>query len=310
MDDEHLQAAAEVELTSAAISCIESFLDSSWAERGLAENSLSSYRHDLISLHRFLQLHKLTLQQVDHALMQDYLQTRFRQGHAAASVIRAVSTLRSYFRWAEEHQLIRHDPTALLTAPHNRKSLPKALSEQQVRALLEIDCESRLGWRDQAMLELMYAAGLRVSEVINVCLHDVNMQQGVIRVTGKGGKQRLVPLGEVAQRAVSDYLQHQRPGLLRGYPSDRLFPGTRGKSMSRQACWYMIRRRAVQAGIEQNVSPHMLRHSFATHLLDHGADLRVVQLLLGHSDLATTQIYTHIAKDSLKAMHSKHHPRA
>ncbi len=308
--DQRTLDAAGVDLTPAAFSLLEAFLDSCWAERGLAENSLCSYRQDLLGLHRYLQVQGLTLQQVNHAILQDYLQYQFRRGQSASSVIRAVSTLRQYFRWAEEHQHIAADPTALIGAPHQRRILPKALSEQQVQALLDIDTTSRLGWRDRAMLELMYAAGLRVSELATVRMHDVSMQQGVVRISGKGGKERLVPLGEQALQAIAEYLQQQRPLLLRGHDSDLLFPGRQGQAMSRQACWHMIRRRARQAGIRHKVSPHMLRHSFATHLLDHGADLRVVQLLLGHSDLATTQIYTHVARDSLKSLHGRHHPRA
>jgi len=308
--DQATANAAEETVSPAAFSMLEAFLDSCWAERGLAENSLYSYRHDLLSLHRYLQRQKLTLCEVSHAVLQDYLQHQFARGQTAASVIRAVSTLRQYFRWAEEQQHIAADPTALIDSPHNRRNLPKAMSEQQVSALLDVDTTSRLGWRDRAMLELMYAAGLRVSELIAVRMHDISLQQGVIRVVGKGGKERLVPLGEQALQAVLDYLRQQRTELLRGQPSDLLFPGRQGKIMSRQSCWHMIRRRARQAGIQTSVSPHMLRHSFATHLLDHGADLRVVQLLLGHSDLATTQIYTHVAKDSLKSLHGKHHPRA
>ena len=218
--------------------------------------------------------------------------------------------LRQFFRWADEHGHIKSDPTALITSPHNRRSLPKALSEQQVTALLDIDVRTRLGWRDRAMLELLYAAGLRVSELINVRLHDINMQQGVIRIAGKGGKERLVPLGRAGAASAQRVFATAAPAVMRGQSSDLLFPGRQGQPMSRQACWHMIRRRAVQAGIQQRISPHMLRHSFATHLLDHGADLRVVQLLLGHGDLATTQIYTHVAKDSLKSLHGRHHPRA
>lgn len=308
-DQQPINAAGDA-LPPAAFSLLEAFLDSCWAERGLAQNSLSSYRHDLLSLHRYLQSRKLSLHEVSHAELQDYLQHQFSRGQTAASVIRAVSTLRQYFRWAEEQQHIEADPTALIATPHRRRNLPKALSEQQVSALLDIDPASRLGWRDRAMLELMYAAGLRVSELIAIRMHDISMQQGVIRITGKGGKERLVPLGEQALQAVTDYVQQQRADLLRGHSSELLFPGRQGKAMSRQSCWHMIRRRACQAGIATSVSPHMLRHSFATHLLDHGADLRVVQLLLGHSDMATTQIYTHIAKDSLKSLHGKHHPRA
>lgn len=309
VDQQPTNAAGDA-LPPAAFSLLEAFLDSCWAERGLAENSLSSYRHDLINLHRYLHARGMSLHDVSHAVLQDYLQCQFSRGQTAASVIRAVSTMRQYFRWAEEQQHIHADPTALIGAPHGRRNLPKAMSEQQVSALLDIDTSTRLGWRDRAMLELMYAAGLRVSELIAVRMHDISMQQGIIRIAGKGGKERLVPLGEQALQAVSDYLQQQRADLLRGHSSDLLFPGRQGKAMSRQSCWHMIRRRAQRAGIQNSVSPHMLRHSFATHLLDHGADLRVVQLLLGHSDLATTQIYTHVAKDSLKSLHGKHHPRA
>lgn len=308
--DQQIINTADQALPAAVFSMLEAFLDSCWAERGLADNSLSSYRHDLLSLHRYLQAHTLTLSEVSHGVLQDYLQHQFSRGQTAASVIRAVSTLRQYFRWAEEYHHIDTDPTALIAAPHKRRNLPKALSEQQLAALLDVETTSRLGWRDRAMLELMYAAGLRVSELISVRMHDISLQQGVIRVVGKGGKERLVPLGEQALQAVQDYLQQQRAELLRGHSSELLFPGRQGKAMSRQSCWHMIRRRALKAGILSKVSPHMLRHSFATHLLDHGADLRVVQLLLGHSDLATTQIYTHIARDSLQSLHAKHHPRA
>ena len=205
---------------------------------------------------------------------------------------------------------IQKDPSALIESPKLGRGLPKALSETQVENLLGApDTETPLGLRDRTMLELMYATGLRVSELVGLELSNINLNQGVVRVTGKGGKERLVPLGEEAADWLRRYLESARPELMKGADAPQVFVTNRKSGMTRQAFWHSIRRHALQAGIDKDVSPHMLRHSFATHLLNHGADLRVVQLLLGHSDLSTTQIYTHIAREGLKQMHSKHHPR-
>jgi integrase/recombinase XerD len=207
--------------------------------------------------------------------------------------------------------LIQADPTALIESPKLGRGLPKALSEQQVSGLLDAPkATTALGLRDRTMLELMYASGLRVSELVELQLVNVNLNQGVVRVLGKGGKERLVPLGEEAIAWLQRYLREARPGLMGGQSSPLVFVTSRKKGMTRQAFWHAIRKHARAAGISQPVSPHMLRHSFATHLLNHGADLRVVQLLLGHSDLSTTQIYTHVAREGLKKLHSKHHPRS
>jgi len=289
---------------------IEQFLDTIWAERGLSSHSLASYRYDLLRFNKYLKSQRVSLleTQRDHVL--SYLADQVKKGKSSRSLSRYLSCLRQFFGQLKRTGQIDQDPTRLVSGPKLGRGLPKALSEQQVEALIEgPDTKTSLGLRDRAMLELMYATGLRVSELVNLELENVSQQQGVIRVLGKGGKERLIPMGEVAQNWLDRYLTTARPELLGGSYESRVFVTRRKHGMTRQAFWYALRRVAALAGIEESISPHMLRHSFATHLLNHGADLRVVQLLLGHSDLSTTQIYTHVAQEGLVSLHKKHHPR-
>jgi integrase/recombinase XerD len=289
---------------------IDAFLDTLWAERGLSRNTLQSYRYDLGRLSEFLGRRGTVLVSAGREDLLQFLAAQLQAGRSPRTLSRHLSGFRQFYRWLLREGRIRRDPTALIESPKLGRGLPKALSEEQVNRLLDApDTATELGLRDRTMLELMYASGLRVSELVGLELHNLNLNQGVLRVTGKGGKDRLVPLGEEALSWVQRYLKASRPALMGGAECPRLFVTARRKGMTRQAFWHGIRKHAQAAGITQPVSPHMLRHSFATHLLNHGADLRVVQLLLGHSDLSTTQIYTHIAREGLKQLHRKHHPR-
>ncbi len=289
---------------------IERFLDNVWAERGLSDNSLQSYRHDLLHLQNSLAIGNKTLKAATREDLLAVLAAEIQQGKSPRSVARYLSAYRQFYRWLVREGAISSDPVALIESPKTGRGLPKALTEQQVETLLAApDLDSRLGKRDKAMLELMYATGLRVSELVGLELSNLNLNQGVVRVMGKGRKERLVPIGDVAHDSLKLYLASGRPEFLKGAQTDSIFVTSRKNAMTRQAFWYMVRRYAAQCDIPQKLSPHMLRHSFATHLLNHGADLRVVQLLLGHSDLSTTQIYTHIAREGLKRLHETHHPR-
>jgi integrase/recombinase XerD len=291
-------------------SLIELFLDSIWAERGLSQNTLRSYRYDLLQL--ALHQEKLAgdLRSANRENLLHFLAQQVQAGRSPRSLSRYLSGFRQFYQWLLREGRIFKDPSALIESPKLGRGLPKALSEQQVVALLEApDAATPLGLRDRTMLELMYATGLRVSELVSLEIANLSINQGVVRVTGKGGKERLVPLGEEAISWLQRYLLESRPEMMRGGDCPLVFVTARKKGMTRQAFWHAIRKHAKFAGIGKPVSPHMLRHSFATHLLNHGADLRVVQLLLGHSDLSTTQIYTHIARERLKQLHSKHHPR-
>jgi len=289
---------------------IERFLDSLWAERGLSDNSLQSYRHDLTNLHNRLAGRGKSLAGATREDLLSILAAEMRRGKSPRSLSRYLSAYRQFYRWLLREGKIASDPVALIESPKTGRGLPKALTEEQVEALLRApDTGTSLGQRDRAMLELMYATGLRVSELVNLELSSINLNQGVVRVIGKGNKERLVPIGDEAHESLKNYLSAGRSGLLQGVQTDTVFVTSRKAGMTRQAFWYMVGRYAVQCGIPKKLSPHMLRHSFATHLLNHGADLRVVQLLLGHSDLSTTQIYTHIAREGLKRMHEAHHPR-
>jgi integrase/recombinase XerD len=289
---------------------VEAFLDSIWAERGLSENTLQSYRYDLLQLTAHQLKRNSDLKSASREDLLHFLASRVQQGRSPRSLSRYLSGFRQFYRWLLRDGRIHRDPSALIESPRLGRGLPKALNEQQVEALLEApDVDTPLGLRDRAMLELMYATGLRVSELIGLELTNLNLNQGVVRVVGKGNKERLVPMGEESISWLLRFLNHGRPALMRGAECTKIFVTARKAGMTRQAFWHSIRKHALVAAIEQRVSPHMLRHSFATHLLNHGADLRVVQLLLGHSDLSTTQIYTHIAREGLKQLHSKHHPR-
>ena len=291
---------------------IAGFLDRAWAESGLSRQTLDSYRRDLEGLARWLAARGRGLAGVDRQGLFDYLADRTAQGYAARSNARLLSALRAYFAQQLRLGLREDDPTARLDPPKLRRSLPKALSESEVEALIQApDAASPAGLRDRAMVELMYATGLRVSELVNLPAAAVNLRQGVLRVTGKGNKERLVPMGEEAQHWLERYLAEARPALAGGRAAVALFLGREAAPLSRQQFWNVVKKLALAAGIDPaRVSPHGLRHSFATHLLNHGADLRTLQMLLGHSSLSTTQIYTLVAREGLKRLHQQHHPRA
>ena len=292
---------------------IEGFIDHLWMENGLSENTLSAYRNDLAGFSRWLTEDKSGLCAAGTEKIQQYLSYNFQVQQKRRSVARLLSSLRRFYQFLLREKIISENPTLLVESPKPERSLPSSLNETQVEALLEApDLDDDLGLRDRTMLELLYATGLRVSELINLELSQVSMEPGVLRVVGKGNKERLVPVGEVAIDWLIQYLQSARVNLLRGHAaSHAVFVTRRGSAMSRQAFWYMIKRYALQAGIDaEMLSPHTLRHAFATHLLNHGADLRVVQMLLGHSDISTTQIYTHVADQRLRSLYHQHHPRA
>ncbi|QWA12038.1 site-specific tyrosine recombinase XerD [Sodalis ligni] len=290
---------------------IEQFLDALWLERNLAENTLSAYRLDLQQLDDWLVRQQSSLLSAGAPDLQSYLAARLAEGYKAASSARLLSAMRRFFQYLYREKVRDDDPSALLAAPKLPQRLPKDLSEAQVSALLNAPVlEQPIEIRDKAMLEVLYATGLRVSELVGLTMSDISLRQGVVRVVGKGDKERLVPLGEEAVHWVEYYLEHARPWLMNEHSSDILFPSNRSQKMTRQTFWHRIKHYAILAGIDSaRLSPHVLRHAFATHLLNHGADLRVVQLLLGHSDLSTTQIYTHVATERLKLIHQQHHPR-
>lgn len=291
---------------------IEQFLDALWLERNLADNTLEAYRRDLTSLVQWLGQRKLTLETVQSIDLQELLGERLEGGFKATSSARMLSAIRRLFQYLYREKKRADDPSALLSSPKLPLRLPKDLSEAQVESLLQSPCiDNPIELRDKAMLEVLYATGLRVSELTGLTMSDVSLRQGVVRVLGKGNKERLVPLGEEAVYWVEYFLKYSRPELLNGHSLDILFPSNRAQKMTRQTFWHRIKHYAVLAGIDSDkLSPHVLRHAFATHLLNHGADLRVVQMLLGHSDLSTTQIYTHVATERLRLLHQQHHPRA
>ncbi len=291
---------------------IDRFIDSMWLEHGLSDNSLSSYRLDLKQFSTWLEAnHQLALSQVESAHLLDYLSFRLAKGIKASSTARSLSCLRRFYRYLLREGEIDLDPTLNIDNPKLPKLLPGALSEEDVTRLLDApDVDDAVGLRDKAMLEIMYGSGLRVSELIDLSFDQLNVQQGVIRVFGKGSKERLVPLGEYTLDWLERYLRQGRSMLLSDAPCSVLFPSSRGQKMTRQTFWYRVKKYAVMANIHVSLSPHTLRHAFATHLLNNGADLRVVQLLLGHSNLSTTQIYTHVAKQRLQDLHGQYHPRA
>ncbi|WP_237065613.1 site-specific tyrosine recombinase XerD [Microbulbifer guangxiensis] len=289
---------------------IARWLDMLWAERGASEHTRAAYGRDLRAFAGFCAQAGTGLLAVGREHVQRFLAERHQQGISARSTARALAALRGFYQYCLRQGLIQEDPVALVENPKLPKPLPKSLSEADVEALLEApDLDGALGVRDRTMLELLYACGLRVTELVGLRVSQINLRQGVVRVTGKGRKERLVPMGESAQSWLQRYLSEARPMLLSPGQSDVCFPGRAGQPMTRQAFWYRIKHWAGVAGIEKPLSPHTLRHAFATHLLNHGADLRVVQLLLGHTDLSTTQIYTQVAKARLKSLHREHHPR-
>lgn len=289
---------------------IDRFLDALWLEKGLSDNTRDAYRSDLALFNGWLQEQGLELLHVGREAILDHLAWRVDKAYKPRSTARFLSGARGFYRYLLREKLIQVDPTLQVDMPQLGRPLPKSLSEADVDALLAApDLSEAIGQRDKAMLEVLYACGLRVTELISLTLEQVNLRQGVLRVMGKGSKERLVPMGEEAIVWIERYMRGARDELLAGRPSDVLFPSQRGEQMTRQTFWHRIKHQAVVAGISKSLSPHTLRHAFATHLLNHGADLRVVQMLLGHSDLSTTQIYTHVARARLQDMHAKHHPR-
>ncbi len=287
---------------------IELFLDALWAEHGLSENTLSAYGSDLTIFARWLK--QKTLKDADGADISQFLASRYKQGIGNRSTARILSSLRRFYGYLIRENRITQDPTSLIESPHLGRSLPASLTEKDVELLLDApEITNPLGHRDRTMLEMLYATGLRVSELVKLRFEQVSFRRGVVRIIGKGNKERLVPIGDEAMSWLEDYMAHARKDILSERQSDYLFVTNRADGMTRQAFWHIIKRCAKKAGINKHLSPHTLRHAFATHLLNHGADLRVVQLLLGHSDLSTTQIYTHIARERLKDLHSTYHPR-
>lgn len=309
--ERRVQAMALPPLLDADADAIAAFLDAIWAENGLAQQTLDSYRRDLEGLARWLEGRSGGLAGADRAALFDYLAWRTRGGYSPRSNARLLSAVRAFYAYRLRRGARSDDPSALLEPPKLPRSLPKALAESQIDALLAApEVDTPLGLRDRAMLELMYASGLRVSELVNLPATAVNLRQGVLRVTGKGSKERLVPLGEEAQHWLERYLATARPLLAGKAARLPLFLSVQGEAPTRQQFWGLIKRYAAVAGIDPSkISPHGLRHSFATHLLNRGADLRALQMLLGHSSLSTTQIYTLVAREQLKQLHARHHPR-
>jgi integrase/recombinase XerD len=291
---------------------LDEFGDALWLEDGLSRNTLDSYRRDLNKFAEWLAAQRgHGLLAATHADIQGFLgHLMSGQKAKATSTSRAISSLKRLYRYLLRQNKVAADPTLQIATPKLPRSLPKSLTEADVELLLDApDVDTPLGMRDRTMLEVLYASGLRVSELVNLTVAQVSLDMGVTRVVGKGSKERLVPLGEVALDWVRRYLADARPVLLNGKLSDALFVTQRGEAMTRQMFWYLIKKHAKQGGLHKPLSPHTLRHAFATHLLNHGADLRVVQMLLGHSDISTTQIYTHVARERLKQLHAMHHPR-
>lgn len=287
---------------------IDRVLDALWMERGISDNTLAAYRSDLADFAVWLDRKETSLQQAQDADLRLYLASLDRSSMRTLS--RRLSSMRQFFGYLVREGQMKHDPSARIESPRLGRPLPKSLTEEEVEALLEApDAGTPLGLRDRCMLEVLYATGLRVSELVNLTLTQINQRQGLVRVIGKGNKERLVPLGLEALDWLQKYLQDARPVLAKNHAIDSLFPTRRGGRMTRQAFWHLIKRHARRAGLDKPLSPHVLRHAFATHLLNHGADLRVVQMLLGHSDISTTQIYTHVARERLKNLHAEHHPR-
>lgn len=291
---------------------VEQFLDAMWMERGLSENTLASYRNDLTKLLQWMEAHNYRLDFISISGLQEYQGWLADKDYKQTSRARMLSAIRRLFQYLHREKIRSDDPSALLVSPKLPKRLPKDLSEEQVDALLSApNPEDPIELRDKAMLELLYATGLRVTELVSLTMENISLRQGVVRVIGKGGKERLVPMGENAIEWIETFISQGRSYLLGEQTSDVVFPSKRAQQMTRQTFWHRIKHYAIIAGIDvELLSPHVLRHAFATHLLNYGADLRVVQMLLGHSDLSTTQIYTHVATERLKQLHSEHHPRA
>lgn len=290
------------------LALIDQFLDAVWVEQGLSENTLAAYGSDLRIFAHWLK--DKSLLDIDTGVLSGFLASRYQEGIGNRSSARILSSLRRFYGYYIRENNIAVDPTALIESPHIGRPLPRSLTEEDVESLLNApETAFALGFRDKTMLEMLYATGLRVSELVNLKLDQVSLRQGVVRIIGKGNKERLVPVGEEAMSWLENYLDQTRKNLLGERQCSYVFVTNRADSMTRQAFWHIIKRHAKTAGIGKTLSPHTLRHAFATHLLNHGADLRVVQLLLGHSNLSTTQIYTHIARERLKELHTKYHPR-
>ena len=291
-----------------SLKLIEGFIDSVWMEKGLSKNTLSAYRQDLFNFSSWLKGSKL--ENVDKIKLLEYLAYRLKQGYSTRSTARTLSSLRAFYAFLVAKSVILDNPTSKIDSPKLGHSLPKILSEEDVEKLIkEPDTKTSIGLRDRAMLELLYACGLRISELIKLDILDLNVRQGLVKVMGKGDKERLVPMGEESLDWISLYLSYGRSLLLKNNQSSYLFLSNRGKGMTRQTFWYRIKKYATKAGVDESLSPHTLRHAFATHLINHGADLRTVQLLLGHTSLSTTQIYTEVARHRMKELHREHHPR-
>ena len=287
---------------------IEGFLDSLWMESGLSENTLKAYRADLAHFSRFADARGLGLLDVQRSHVLDYLASML--GASPRTTARRLSALRRFYAHQARGGAVGRDPMDRIDAPRLGRPLPGALTEQEVESLLAApDVGTALGFRDRTMLEVLYATGLRVSELVGLEVSQVSTRQGLVRVVGKGGRERLVPLGEVALDWLERFVRGARPEILDTRSSDAVFPSRRGGAMTRQTFWLLIKRYAAGAGLLHPVTPHTLRHAFATHLLNHGADLRVIQLLLGHRAISTTQIYTHVARERLRSLHAEHHPR-
>lgn len=296
----------------AAEPLLDAFCDTLWLEDGLARNTIESYRRDLTLLARWLERRGGALESATEADLHGFFASRHRGGasHRVSSDARMLSTLKRFYRYAVRERRIASDPTLKLDAPKRAPRFPKTLSEAEVEALLAApDLAAPLGLRDRAMLEVLYASGLRVSELVSLRTFEVDLSAGVLRVMGKGSKERLVPLGDEAVHWLQRYQREARARLLKHTASDALFVTARAAAMTRQAFWHNIKRYGARAIPGKNLSPHVLRHAFATHLINHGADLRAVQMLLGHADISTTQIYTHVARERLKRLHAEHHPR-
>ena len=299
-------------LLQTSLLAIDDFIETLFLEDGLSANTLQAYRRDLVACATFLAHQALpcSLHQAQEAHLQAFVHARHAQGVKAVSSNRALSVLRRYFHWALREQRIAQDPTLRLLAAKRPLRVPHTLTQAQVEALLIApDVNTPLGLRDRSMLELMYASGLRVSELVGMQLHHVDLNAGVLRTEGKGRKERLVPFGQEAQHWLQCYMQQARPVILGAHISGDVFVTQRGSGMTRVMFWMLVKKYAQRAGITAPLSPHTLRHAFATHLLNHGADLRVVQMLLGHADISTTTIYTHVARERLQQLHAQHHPR-
>jgi integrase/recombinase XerD len=289
---------------------VDRFTDAVWMENGLSDNTLAAYRRDLYRLAVWLHGQGQSLVEAHTADLLGFLAAQYSEGRALRSSARQLSSMRRFYRFLVREGRRNDDPTAGITSPKMDRPLPYTLSEEDVESLLEApDTTQPVGLRDRAMLELLYATGLRVSELVGLRHEQISLTRGVVRVVGKGDKERLVPVGEDALDWLQRYLDGARESLLKGCQCEQVFVSRKAGGISRQAFWYRLRRYAVQAGIRGPLSPHTLRHAFATHLVNHGADLRVVQMLLGHSDLSTTQIYTHVARERLRQLHRVHHPR-